>query len=47
MNISFPNINKFNILLASNNKTIINNVAKYITEALKVRQEKIDNMHAN
>ena len=46
-NSSFPSINKFNAIIASSNKSTINNVAKYITEALKIRQETLENLLAN
>ena len=46
-NSSFPNISKFNSIITSSNKITITNVAKYITEALKIRQETLDNLLAN
>lgn len=46
-NCSFPNLNKFNLLLSSKNKSTVRNVAKYITEALKKRQEKLDILLGN
>ena len=46
-NSSFPNIRKFNSIITSSNKITINKVAKYITEAFKIRQETLDNLLAN
>ena len=36
---TFPNVNKFNILMSSHSETVIHNVATYLYNAFELRQE--------